>query len=393
MVPVNATNSFLPDISPKLNYVAPSSSGMAASGGKVSLITAQGVVLDSVQWANTQAGATGDILFYAGDGKSVSRKVFNNQPVVTVSAKNDFEIAQIPTPQSGDPPPIVVPDPSPEVPPTLEPDPTPPPETTTPPVPDVPPVPDPVPDPPQPDPVVVPEVSTPRVYAPVILNELFIDPVSPESDANDEWIELYNPSIDAIDLSGYVVFSGTSFSYKYVFPAGSTIASNGYIVLTSGATPLSLSNGGGAAKVVSPDSQVFDTTSYVDAPAGQAWAKNTSGIWEWTTTPTEEAVNVITLPLPPVIKAAVVASAKPKTTSTSTKVTAVKAATTKSAAKPKVAAASSFEEPTLIAAPMPIPVWLLAILIGLAVLYVGYEYRFEVANSLYRLRHYRNARR
>jgi hypothetical protein len=392
--PVNATNSFLPDISPKISYIPPSTSGIAASGGKVSIVNASGLVLDSVQWANSQANAIGDILYFTGDGKSVSRKVIDSKIVVTSSPKNDFELLIVPTPQTGDPLPVIVPEPTPE------PVPDPIPNLDVPPVPVDPPIdpvpdPNPLPEPPAPEPVVTDVPSITPVYLPILLNELYIDPVTPQSDANDEWVELYNPNSQAVDVSGYAVFTGASYSYKYVFPAGSSIAANGYIALTSGATPLSLSNGGSSAKIVSPDSHVFDTVSYADAPAGQAWAKNSSNTWEWTTTPTEESINTITSPLPPAIKAAAVASTKASTKSTAatTKVTAVKAATTKAAAKPKVVASSSFEEPTLIAAPMPIPVWLLAVLIGLAVLYVGYEYRFEVANSLYRFRRYRNARR
>lgn len=405
LVPVNPTNSFLPDISPKLSYIAPSSSGMAASGGKVSLINANAIVLDSVQWTSTQANATDDVMFFNGDGKSLARKVVDGSITVSASTKNDFETLAVPTPQSGD---TVLP-PAPD--PTPEPDPVPTPDATNPPDPIIPPEPvvdpppvdvAPVDPPPTTDPPVAdspPAVETPQVpisYAPILLNELYIDPVSPETDANDEWVEVYNPNAQTLDLGGYAVFTGTNFSYKYVFPAGTTIAANGFIAVTSGATPLSLSNGGGAAKIIGPDAQVFDTVTYSEASAGQAWAKNSAGVWVWTTTPSEEATNVITSPLPPVIKAAAVSVAKAKkaTASTSSKVTAVKAATTKAGAKPKTTSVSnSFDDPALIAAPMPIPVWLLAVLISLAVLYVGYEYRFEAANSLYRFKKYRSTRR
>jgi hypothetical protein len=248
----------------------------------------------------------------------------------------------------------------------------------------------------QPSPIVeTPAAGQPPTYKSISLNELYIDPVSPQTDANDEWVEIYNPHTVNVDISGYTLFTGTNFSYKYTFPAGSAISAGGYIAVSSGATPLSLSNGGGAAKIVSPDAQIFDAVTYTEAPAGQAWAKNSSGAWEWTTTPTEEAINIITSPLPPAIKAAAASVSKAKKTTTATpKITTVKAATTKAAAKPKTTSSvGGFDEPALINAPMPIPVWLLAVLIALAVLYVGYEYRFEAANSLYRLKKHRSARR
>lgn len=391
LVPIDPTNSFLPDISPKLTYIAPSSSGMAASSGKVSILDSNLVVLDEVQWANSQAAAVGDILFYAGDGKSISRRVVDGLVTVTVSPKNDFEVLTEPTPETGDPlPPEVIepnPDPDPVVP--VDPAPTPV---------------DPPADPPAENPEETPVIEEPPTpveqipeinYLPILVNELYIDPESPETDAQDEWVELFNPNQEPVDISGYVVFTGANFTYKYIFPSGSLVAPGAYIVVTSGETPLSLSNGGGAAKVVSPNAFVFDEVTYAEAPAGQAWAKNTAGVWEWTTTATKESANIMTAPLPPVIKQAATSAAKAKkTTTTTAKVTAVKAATTKAAAKPKATAASTNStEPELIAAPMPIPPWALAVLAVLAVLYVGYEYRFEAANSIYRFKNYRKYRR
>mgnify|MGYP006339197007 CR=1 FL=1 len=387
-VPATAPTTFLESLNNKLTYIPPSSSGIAASGGKISLFDADGLLLDSLQWTNSQAAAVDDILFYGGDGKSASRKLLNVAFVYSGIAKDDFEILGTPTPLSSDPD-LVTPDPLPE--PETEPDPIPTPEVVDPPPDNTDPLPDTdSPETPEPDPV--PPLDAPT-YEQVYINELLIDPVTPHSDANDEWIELYNPSIEVVDVSSYTVFSGTNDSYKYVLPMGTSIPAGGYIVITSGDSPLSFSNGGGAAKIVAPNGTVLDSVSYAEAPSGQSWAKNSSGTWEWTTTITEASLNIITSPVPTVVKQAVASSSKAKKATSTAKVTAVKAATTKAAAKAKTTSATNFDDPAVISAPTPIPGWLLAVFIFLAVLYVAYEYRFEAANTIYRLRNYRKTGR
>lgn len=392
-VPVTAPSTFLDSVTNKLTYIAPSTSGIAASNGKISIFDASAQLVDSVQWTSTQSAAINDIFFYAGDGKSLARKNVGGVFAYSGVPKDDFEVLATPTPVSGDPiinTPEPTPEPIPDPVPEPDPTPTPPPEVVDPP----PTAPDPVdggtPTPtPEPDPTPAPEAP---VYKPVFINELLADPVAPLSDANDEWIELYNPGTEKVDMSGYTVFSGTNFTYKYVFPMGSSIGGGGYVVLTSGETPLSFSNGGGAAKIVAPDGSVFDVVTYAAVPSGESWAKNINGTWEWTTTPTEAATNIITNPVPAVVKQAVASSAKTKKT-TVAKVAAVKAATTKAPAKSKTTSTASFDDPAAIAAPTPIPGLLLAVCICIAVLYVAYEYRFEAANAVYRLRSYRKAGR
>lgn len=384
LVPINTPADFLTTISPKLLYSPPTSSGIAASGGTVAVFTNLGIKIDSVSWASTAAAATGDIVQYSGGGKSIQRKNVAGVIAVTGNNKNDFEVLDVPTPEVGvieivEPPleeneepvdPTPLPDDSPPTEPTQNEPPSTDDPTETP---------------------VPPTESAIKAYLPILVNELYIDPITPETDANNEWVELYNPNSQDIEVTGYVVASGATYSYKYTFSDTTIVPANSYIVISSANTSIALSNGGGAVKVSDPTGVVLDSTTYTDAPAGQAWAKNSAGQWEWTTTPTNLAFNIITAPLPPVIKTAAVKASKVKKATTAKKTT-VKAATTK-AVKAKTVKASTFDEPALIAAPTPIPGWLLAVLVSLALLYVGYEYRFEARNTLYKLRNYRNSRR
>jgi len=235
------------------------------------------------------------------------------------------------------------------------------------------------------------EVGSERVVYPKIeLSELMINPASPLLDSNDEWVEIYNPSDQAVDISGYRIYAGKNYTYRHIFPTGTIINPFQYMVVTSGESTLSLSNSGGAVKIVAPDGTLLDQTTYSEAKEGLSWAKDNTGNWQWTTTPTEAAANQITT-LPVVLEAAKKKAAK-KTTTPKAK-TAKKSSAKKTAVKAKKAKTINVgEDPALIAAPAPIPTWILAILGFLAILYACYEYRFEIGNYLYKFKKYRKNR-
>jgi len=73
------------------------------------------------------------------------------------------------------------------------------------------------------------EASTPTH---LVINEVFYD--TPGVDAEEEWIEIYNPSPETIDLSEYKLgdaqFSGSNEG-MYAFPSGSQIEPKGFIVV------------------------------------------------------------------------------------------------------------------------------------------------------------------
>jgi hypothetical protein len=139
-------------------------------------------------------------------------------------------------------------------------------------------------------------------------------------------------------------------------------------------------------KIIDPAGNVLDQTSYQKAKEGQAWAKNSAGIWQWTVAPTQASTNEIIIESIPIINTAVKkASVKKPKASTSSKAK-TKAAVAK---KTKVKALSRVgEEPALIAAPTPLPTWLLAFLGVLAVLYACYEYRYEFRNLIFKFKKY-----
>ena len=387
---------YLNELPVRITYTAISSGLLSASGASLAMVDEIGVIQDFVGWGAKSALYEESPSVLPVGGSSIQRKVVDGTTQDTDNNLLDFEPLTTPTPQTENTAPTPPPA---DVPPTETPPiDTPPGDTsnnpvdTTPPPTDTPPT-----DTTQNADTTTPtvtETTNQQTYQPVLLNELFIDPISPLTDANDEWVELYNPNETEQNLAGYTIYAGTTYAYHHTFTTGDIIPAKGYVVVTSGATSIALSNGGGSVKIVGPTGSTYDETSYNTAPENTAWAKDTNGMWVWTTTPTESAQNSITQPVASAIVANAAQAAKKtstttkKATTTTAKATTAKTSTSKTAAKTtKVLAATDVQaDSQLVAAPTPLPVWLLAVLGVLAVLYSGYEYRFDIANKFHQLR-------
>jgi hypothetical protein len=231
-----------------------------------------------------------------------------------------------------------------------------------------------------------PDSSTPAVYPQAQITELFIDPESPLSDDQDEYIELYNPNPVAIDLTGYTLKSGSNFHDYYNLPAVS-LDPGAYMSLYSSQTHLSLVNSGGAAELLDPVGGLVDQTpEYEGGHTGESWAKFDSG-WSWTLQTTPDNSNILVQPL---VSAG---SAKLATTKTAKKVSVVKPKTSKVSApkKPKstkaktvkTKVASAFQTKPRDFKPTG---WLIIVLGALTMGYAIYEFRYDLQNIYYRAR-------
>ena len=208
------------------------------------------------------------------------------------------------------------------------------------------------------------------------ISEVLPNPAPPQTDADDEFIELYNSNGKDFDLSGFVLQSGATSLHKYTFPAGATIGAKKFQAFFATDTGLSLSNTSGQVSLLDPTGNVLSQTDvYGAAKDGYSWV-SADGLWQWTTTPTPNAVNKITAPAS-------------KNSSKSS------AASSKKSSSIKTPAAASFNSSgpsggTPVSSLHPA---ILAGIGGLAVVYAVYEYRNDLANQLYKFRRYRAARR
>ncbi|HSX35122.1 MAG TPA: lamin tail domain-containing protein [Candidatus Saccharimonadales bacterium] len=238
------------------------------------------------------------------------------------------------------------------------------------------------------DPATDPTVPTTNIgLLPPAITELLPNPASPQTDAADEFIELYNPNQTAFDLSGYQLQAGTTATRSYTFPAGTQLPGGSYMAFFSAVTGLSLSNSGGQVTLLDPTGTTLSASDpYGTAKDNQAWAV-TAGKWQWTLTPTPNAANTFT---------EVASGTTAKTTAAKKAVTPK--AKTAAAPKPKTAkpksastnAAFVADTPT---ARNPVHPAVLAVIAAAAVLYGAYEYRQDVANYFRRRLENRATRR
>lgn len=203
-------------------------------------------------------------------------------------------------------------------------------------------------------------------FAKINITELLPDPDKPQTDANDEFVELFNPNDYAVDLAGYTIQTGTNFRSRHTIE-NLTIKPRQYIAIFSSLTRVSLTNRGGAARLLDPAGQVISTTdSYPKAETGAAWAL-IDGKWQWTATPTPAAKNVLTA-----VESASsvsVAAAQPASQDRARAVLAAPATVQTTAATNAIVAGA----------------------VGSALLYGLYEWRGDLQNQLEKFRRYRRA--
>lgn len=232
----------------------------------------------------------------------------------------------------------------------------------------------------------VPQPAAPEIETPASRNvglispqltEVLPNPASPQTDAADEFIELYNPNDTIFQLEAYALVIGKR---RYVFPEGSQLEAKAFKAFFSADTRLALPNSGGTVAVADPFGNVIASLEpYGVARDGQAWAR-ADGQWAWTATPTPHAANAMVAPQP---------KKKASSTVKTSKATTNASSTAKDQTASQTAAATSIAS---ITPETPIHGSILVLIGVFAVLYGAYEYRHDIRNHLYRLRSYRATR-
>ncbi len=341
---------------------------LAASGGHLRLIqqdNGQSIVKDQLSWGSILTPTAG--IPALEPGKSAQRKIENNSPVYTGDMLVDFT-QDNPTPQGTkllqEPPDEPKSTPQATIPTTSEPVNT----IST---------------------VDIEQLSESSIFPKI--TEIMPNPAPPLTDADDEFIELYNESTQAFDLTGYKLQTGSTFNHSYTFPDGSVLGAGVYNAYYVSQTNATLANTGGKVRLVSPTGQVISQTeSYADADDGQSWAWDGQS-WMWSTKPTPGAQNIISVPKITTNTAASAKSTSKKSTSKpKAKTTATKASakTTKPKASAVVDQAGSSGTPSTKANLHPL---VLAGVGGVALLYGAYEYRQDIANAFYKICRYRKS--
>lgn len=341
---------------------------LAKAGGHLRIVRqeASGVGVDDVLgWGSSKLPET-SAASAPESGKSIARKVVDNEIQDTNNNQIDFEASDLPSPKSEG---VTNPLPPEEPEEPSEPTPEVPEESAEPEAP----------EPENPEPT--PESPQSPVVLPIHITELLPNPGSPKTDTNDEFIEIYNPNTEPVDLEGYRIETGNEFRYSYIF-GSRVIGAQQYIVLTSAETNLTLANGGGRARLLHTNGTVLsETMPYDTAKDDMAWAIIGS-TWQWTSSPTPGQANLITSSKDEAAAAKLKKAATTKKTTKAASTKGAKTASTKASGKVNEEDAAADEEEKK----LPMQPVILAGVGALALGYAAYEYRSDIANHLRKLR-------
>lgn len=221
----------------------------------------------------------------------------------------------------------------------------------------------------------------PPIYPKIEITELFTDPISPQTDEKDEYIELHNPNAEPINIKNYKLESGSNYTYSYIL-GDITLQPGEYYAVSRADSKLTLSNSSSRARILDPNDEVlFETDPYDKSYQGQSWHLY-DGVWQWTTTPTPSAPNLqLSLGGASAVAAKVTAkpaakkSATKKTSTKKSKATAAKASATKSTQKDPSQSAFTYTDDQGNTKLQPYILW------GLGIMLFGYglwEYRWDI---------------
>lgn len=126
----------------------------------------------------------------------------------------------------------------------------------------------------------------------IIFNEIL--PAPKGSDAESEWLELYNTNKFTVDLSGWQIRDKVGAVKKHIFPQGGEVLGYSYLIVTRPQTNITLQNTGDGLELLNPRGIIVDQIDYQKPPTGQSWNKTVDGSWKWSAALTPGKPNIIT---------------------------------------------------------------------------------------------------
>lgn len=130
---------------------------------------------------------------------------------------------------------------------------------------------------------------------PVYSSDIMITEILPRplDGAENEFIEIFNKGLAAIDLTGWQVDDEADGSAPYVIPTGTLIDPGKYLSFENSETGISLNDSGDSARLIDPNGEIKSEVLYQKVKSGQSYIY-ISSVWQWTTTQTSGAANVLT---------------------------------------------------------------------------------------------------
>ncbi len=237
-----------------------------------------------------------------------------------------------------------------------------------------------------------PEVAT---YPALELSELLPDPASPLTDTADEYIEIYNPTANTVDLSGWKLRdeSGDEYLIKNL-----QIDPLEHLAIYVTDSKITLNNTGDSVVLIDPNGKVVDeTANYGNAEVGLSWIK-IANQWQWAEASTPGGINSTVYIEPVISPSAAVKSVKKAVTKKAVAKASAKTTTAKATKAKAASAAAKNSDGTGIdsqQAQSQGSKWWSWLLVSLGIATIGYgiyEYRTEIILYIKKFKGYFGAR-
>jgi hypothetical protein len=98
-------------------------------------------------------------------------------------------------------------------------------------------------------------------------------------DEMDEWIELYNAGLVAVDLSGWLLDDDEGGSDPYPIPEGTAILPGAFTLFYGQTTGLTLDDSGDAVRLLDPDGAVVDAVAFGELAPNASYSRDDVGTW------------------------------------------------------------------------------------------------------------------
>ena len=136
----------------------------------------------------------------------------------------------------------------------------------------------------------------------IVINEVVssnFDSFLDEDGDSPDWIEFYTPDTEEADLSGFGISDDEQDLFKWVFPPGTIISKNFFVVFASGKnrghnhTNFKISSVGESLFLTSPGGIVIDSVHLASMPADISYGREADGDpnWFYFLTPTPGSEN------------------------------------------------------------------------------------------------------
>lgn len=130
----------------------------------------------------------------------------------------------------------------------------------------------------------------------IVINEIYPNP--PGSEEDDEYIELYNPIDNEMNISGWKIDDETGAgSATYTIPEGTVITAKGYASFKKSVSNISLNNSGDTVSVFDTSGGQIDSYTYTSIDEGKTIGRTPDGgSWALLSSVTENTSNAAAEP-------------------------------------------------------------------------------------------------